>query len=106
MLKERITAGIKDVNRYPVIHTWSYKLAEAARYDSNQGNADLVDIEACASSHRWSRELQALRHTVRLMPPALTADNTDADLRQATVKAFWLRQSCRMTALREEVHPY
>ena len=29
-LKERITTGIKDVNRYPVIHTWSYKLAEAA----------------------------------------------------------------------------
>jgi hypothetical protein len=23
-------AGIEDVNRYPVIHTWSYKLAEAA----------------------------------------------------------------------------
>src|SRR6202040_2774613 len=40
-LKERIMLGIKDVNRYPVIHTWSYKLAEAARYDSNQGNADL-----------------------------------------------------------------
>src|ERR1700686_1227804 len=29
-LKERIMAGIKHVNRYPVIHTWSYKLAEAA----------------------------------------------------------------------------
>ena len=29
-LKERIMAGIEDVNRYPVIHTWSYKLAEAA----------------------------------------------------------------------------
>jgi transposase len=28
-LKERIMAGIDDVNRYPVIHTWSYKLAEA-----------------------------------------------------------------------------
>jgi transposase len=27
-------------------------------------------IEACASSHYWSRELQALGHTVRLMPPA------------------------------------
>jgi transposase len=27
-LKERIMAGIKDVNRHPVIHTWSYKLAE------------------------------------------------------------------------------
>ena len=29
-----------------------------------------VGIEACASSHYWSRELQALGHTVRLMPPA------------------------------------
>src|ERR1700730_10123758 len=28
--KERIMAGVNDVNRYPVIHTWSYKLAEAA----------------------------------------------------------------------------
>jgi len=30
----------------------------------------LVGIEACASSHYWSRELQKLGHTVRLMPPA------------------------------------
>ena len=30
----------------------------------------LVGIEACASSHHWSRELQELGHTVRLMPPA------------------------------------
>jgi transposase len=30
----------------------------------------LVGIEACASSHHWSRELEALGHTVRLMPPA------------------------------------
>ena len=29
-LKERIMAGIADVNRHPVIHTWSYKLAEVA----------------------------------------------------------------------------
>lgn len=29
-LKERIMAGIDDVNRYPVVDTWSYKLAEAA----------------------------------------------------------------------------
>ncbi|WP_371933025.1 IS630 family transposase [Bradyrhizobium sp. CCGUVB23] len=29
-LKQRIMAGIDDVNRHPVIHTWSYKLAEAA----------------------------------------------------------------------------
>ena len=30
----------------------------------------LVGIEACASSHYWSRELKALGHAVRLMPPA------------------------------------
>jgi transposase len=30
----------------------------------------LVGIEACASSHHWSREINALGHTVRLMPPA------------------------------------
>src|SRR6267378_897289 len=30
----------------------------------------LVGIEACASTHYWSRELQALGHSVRLMPPA------------------------------------
>ena len=30
----------------------------------------LVVIEACASSHYWARELQALGHTLRLMPPA------------------------------------
>jgi transposase len=29
-LKERIMTGIKDINRHPVIHRWSYKLAEAA----------------------------------------------------------------------------
>jgi transposase len=29
----------------------------------------LIGIEACSSSHHWSRELQALGHTVRLMPP-------------------------------------
>ena len=30
----------------------------------------LVGIEACATSHYWSRELQALGHKLRLMPPA------------------------------------
>jgi transposase len=30
----------------------------------------LVGMEACASSHYWARELQALGHTVRLMSPA------------------------------------
>jgi transposase len=47
----------------------------------------LVGIEACASSHYWSRELQTLGHTVRLMPPAYVKpyvkrqknDSTDAE---------------------------
>jgi transposase len=30
----------------------------------------VVGIEACATSHHWSRALKALGHTVRLMPPA------------------------------------
>ena len=30
----------------------------------------VVGIEACATSHHWSRELKAYGHTVRLMPPA------------------------------------
>jgi len=30
----------------------------------------LVGIEACPSAHHWSRELQVLGHTVRLMPPS------------------------------------
>jgi transposase len=29
----------------------------------------LVGIEACPTAHHWSRKLQALGHTVRLMPP-------------------------------------
>ena len=30
----------------------------------------LVGMEACASAHHWGRELTALGHEVRLMPPA------------------------------------
>ena len=30
----------------------------------------LVGIEACPTAHYWSRELQGLGHTVRLMPPS------------------------------------
>ena len=47
----------------------------------------LVGIEACATSHHWSRELQTLGHTVRLMPPSYVKpyvkrrknDETDAE---------------------------
>jgi transposase len=47
----------------------------------------LIGIEACATSHYWSRELQALGHSVRLIPPAYVRpyvkrqknDSTDAE---------------------------
>jgi transposase len=47
----------------------------------------VIGMEACASTHHWSRELQALGHTVRLMPPAyvkpyvsgIRNDATDAE---------------------------
>jgi hypothetical protein len=37
----------------------------------------LVGMEACATSHCWSRELQALGHKVRLMPPAYVKPYVD-----------------------------
>ena len=60
----------------------------------------LVGIEACATSHHWSRELQALGHTVRLMPPAYVKpyvkrqknDVTDAEaICEAVTKAHTIR---------------
>jgi transposase len=54
----------------------------------------LVGIEACASSHYWSRELQTLGHTVRLMPPAYVKpyvkrqknDTTDAEVARPNMR--------------------
>ncbi len=63
-LKERIMAGIDDVNRHPVIHTWSYKLAEAARYDSNHQNAELVAISFNISPRRTGPESWPQRPSV------------------------------------------
>ena len=41
----------------------------------------LVGIEACASSHYWSRELQALGHSVRLTFWSSSAPNKKHDIR-------------------------
>jgi DDE superfamily endonuclease len=42
-LKDRIMAAVDHFNQDPVVHTWSYKLDQAARYDSNFENDVLVD---------------------------------------------------------------
>jgi len=47
----------------------------------------LVGIEACASSHHWSRELQSLGHTVRLMPPAGDSPRVSCRSRQPVADA-------------------
>jgi transposase len=39
----------------------------------------LVGIEACPSAHHWSRKLQALGHTLRLMPPSYVKAYLDWD---------------------------
>jgi len=36
----------------------------------NKQPACLVGMEACATSHHWGREIEALGHRVRLMPPS------------------------------------
>src|SRR6202049_1056699 len=62
----------------------------------------LVGVEACATSHHWSRELMALGHTVRLMPPAyvkpyLKRQKNDAADAEAICEAV-LRPSMRFVA--------
>jgi transposase len=37
----------------------------------------LVGIEACAAAHQWARELRALGHEIRLMPPSYAIANSD-----------------------------
>src|ERR1700751_1356996 len=44
----------------------------------------LIGMEACASAHHWSRELQALGHTVRLMPPAYVKPYVERHKNDAT----------------------
>src|SRR5436305_1455886 len=62
----------------------------------------LVGVEACATSHHWSRELQALGHTVRLMPPVyvkpyLKRQKNDAADAEAICEAV-MRPSMRFVA--------
>ena len=62
----------------------------------------LVGIEACASSHHWSRELRALGHTVRLMPPAyvkpyIKRQKNDATDAEAICEAV-TRVNCQLRA--------
>jgi transposase len=63
----------------------------------------LVGIEACASSHHWSRELRALGHTVRLMPPAYAHERASprSELNCACTDQYCIREKepCQLGAV-------
>ena len=66
----------------------------------------LVGIEACPTAHHWSRRLQALGHTVRLMPPSyvkayLKRSKSDANDAAAICEAV-MRPSMRFVATKSE----
>jgi transposase len=66
----------------------------------------LVGIEACPSAHHWSRQLQALGHTVRLMPPSyvkayLKRSKNDANDAAAICEAV-TRPSMRFVPIKSE----
>ena len=66
----------------------------------------LVCIEACPTAHHWSRRLQALGHTVRLMPPSyvkayLKRSKNDANDAAAICEAV-MRPSMRFVATKSE----
>ena len=66
----------------------------------------LVGIEACPSAHHWSRKLQALDHTVKLMPPSyvkayLKRSKNDANDAAAICEAV-TRPSMRFVPIKSE----
>ena len=66
--------------------------------DKGVENPCLVGIGACATSRHWSRALQALGHTVRLMPaayvkPYLKCQRTMPSMPKRSAKR-WFGQTC------------
>src|SRR6476469_9376746 len=66
----------------------------------------LVGIEACPSAHYWSRKLEVLGHTVRLMPPSyvkayLKRSKNDANDAAAICEAV-TRPSMRFVSTKSE----
>lgn len=57
-----------DADGLPVFNR-RLRRAEVLRFFEKQPSC-LVGIEACGSSHYWAREIAALGHEVRLIPPA------------------------------------
>ncbi|MEN8915874.1 MULTISPECIES: IS110 family transposase [Erythrobacteraceae] len=79
MEREIVTAGLDLAKNVFQVHAIGsdgeilvrrkLRRAEVIRFFSDLPPC-LVGMEACASAHHWARELMALGHEVRLMPPA------------------------------------
>ena len=79
MEREIVTAGLDLAKNVFQVHAIGsdgeivvrrkLRRAEVIRFFSDMPPC-LVGMEACASAHHWARELMALGHEVRLMPPA------------------------------------
>ena len=64
----------------------------------------LIGLEACASAHHWARELQALGHKVRLIPPQyvrpfVKTNKNDASDAEAICEAL-MRPTMRFAAVK------
>lgn len=80
--------------------------AEVLKFFAKLKQPCLVGIEACASAHYWGREIGALGHEVRLMPPAyvkpyVKRGKTDAADAEAICEAV-TRPTMRFVAVKSE----
>ena len=77
-MKEVITIGVDLAKNVFQVHGVDAKGGVVLRRQLRRGQVlpffkkqppCLVGMEACATSHHWAREIEALGHSVRLMPP-------------------------------------
>ncbi len=77
-MNEVITIGVDLANNVFQVYGVDAEGAALVRRQLRRGQVlpffkkqrpGLVGMEACATSHHWAREIEALGHQVRLMPP-------------------------------------
>ena len=70
----------------------------------------VIGLEACATAHHWARELQALGHEVRLIPPQyvkpfVKTNKNDASDAEAICEAL-MRPTMRFAPIKSEVQGF